>query len=121
MSEDVLPVLVLGAGRSGVAAARLLLRENERVVVYDREPDALDLEVEALECLCVAVVDGDARAACEQCSGGRAARSGGAQHQDVEAFDVHRSFMSDRLTSPRMIDTIQQRTMICGSGQPLSS
>jgi UDP-N-acetylmuramoylalanine--D-glutamate ligase len=42
MSEERLPVLVLGAARSGLAAARLLLGEGERVVLYDRDPAALE-------------------------------------------------------------------------------
>ena len=42
MSEERSPILVLGAGRSGAAAARLLRRQGERVTLYDRDADALD-------------------------------------------------------------------------------
>jgi UDP-N-acetylmuramoylalanine--D-glutamate ligase len=42
------PTLVLGLGRSGTAAARLLLRSGCRVVGYDRDPDR-GREIEGLE------------------------------------------------------------------------
>jgi UDP-N-acetylmuramoylalanine--D-glutamate ligase len=39
MTEAKEPILVLGLGRSGVAAAQLLIRLGETVVGYDRDPE----------------------------------------------------------------------------------
>ena len=119
-------VAVAFAGNSGA-------RDDEIEVAALREVRAgndLDLGREVLEAgqaIPGAFIGGDD--ACPVCNtelGGTSSRDAEPQDQDPVAFtddfflghDPHRSFNEDKATSPRMIETIQNRTTIFCSGQP---
>ncbi len=136
MSHSGEHVLVLGMARSGRAAVELLLRDGARVCAYDRTPQALEGLPASVETFCAETlpdfarfdtvvqspgvrVDASARAQEQLDRGASGARE--SEHENALPRVAHRSFNSEIATRPRITEMIQNRTMICGSGQPRSS